>query len=214
MPTKRDYYEVLGVSRNASADDIKKSYRKLAMQCHPDRNASPEATEKFKELSEAYEVLSDDTKRQRYDQFGHEGVKSAFGPGGFDFSRDFTHQADLQDILGSLFGGEGPFAEFMGGGSRRRSRSGVQRGDDLRFDIGIDLEEAIFGSEKEIEIPVKAALCFVKAEWSLFAKPFAIGGVWIGWEKALGKELVADGPLPSEHLMTFARRVAAALPPA
>ena len=82
MPTKRDYYEVLGVSRNASADDIKKSYRKLAMQCHPDRNSSPEATEKFKELSEAYEVLSDDTKRQRYDQFGHEGVKSAFGPGG------------------------------------------------------------------------------------------------------------------------------------
>ena len=154
MPTKRDYYEVLGVSRNASADDIKKSYRKLAMQCHPDRNASPEATEKFKELSEAYEVLSDDTKRQRYDQFGHEGVKSAFGPGGFDFSRDFTHQADLQDILGSLFGGEGPFAEFMGGGSRRRSRSGVQRGDDLRFDIEIDLEAAIFGSEKEIEIPV------------------------------------------------------------
>ena len=114
MPTKRDYYEVLGVSRNASADDIKKSYRKLAMQCHPDRNASPEATEKFKELSEAYEVLSDDTKRQRYDQFGHEGVKSAFGPGGFDFSRDFTHQADLQDILGSLFGGEGPLRRIHG----------------------------------------------------------------------------------------------------
>jgi len=157
MPAKRDYYEVLGVSRSASADEIKKNYRKLAMQYHPDRNANnPEAAEKFKELSEAYEILSDEQKRQQYNQYGHEGMKSSFGPGGFDFSRDFTHMSDLQDILGSLFNGEGGFGEFMGNsGSRRRSRSGsAQRGDDLRFDIEIDLEEAIFGSEREVELPV------------------------------------------------------------
>ena len=155
MPSKRDYYEVLGVNRSASADEIKKNYRKLAMQHHPDRNANnPEAAEKFKELSEAYEVLSDDKKRQQYDQYGHEGLKSSFGPGGFEFSRDFTHMSDLQDILGSLFNGGGGADEFMGGGSRRRSRSGPQRGDDLRFDIEIDLEEAVFGSEREVELPV------------------------------------------------------------
>ena len=154
MASKRDYYEVLGVSRSAPADEIKKSYRKLAMQYHPDRNANnPEATEKFKELSEAYEVLSDEKKRQQYDQYGHDGMKSTFGPGGFEFSRDFTHMSDLQDILGSLFGGDGGmFGEP--GGSRRRTRGGVQRGDDLRFDIEIDLEEAIFGSEREVELPV------------------------------------------------------------
>ena len=154
MPAKRDYYEVIGVSRNATADEIKKSYRKLAMQYHPDRNANnPEAAEKFKELSEAYEILSDDKKRQQYNQFGHEGLKSSFGPGGFDFSRDFTHMSDLQDILGSLFNGEGGFGGG-GGGARRRSQNGPQRGNDLRFDIEIDLEEAIFGSEREVELPV------------------------------------------------------------
>jgi molecular chaperone DnaJ len=155
MATKKDYYDVLGVSRSASADEVRKAYRKLAMQYHPDRNANnPQATEKFKELSEAYEVLSDETKRRQYDQFGHEGMKSTFGPGGFDFSRDFTHMSDIQDILGNLFGdGGGLFGEFMGGG-RRRSRNGVQRGDDLRFDLEIDLEEAVFGSERELELPV------------------------------------------------------------
>jgi molecular chaperone DnaJ len=152
---KRDYYELLGVSRTASADEIKKAYRKLAMQHHPDRNQNnPAATERFKELSEAYEVLSDENKRRQYDQFGHEGMKSTFGPGGFDFSRDFTHMSDLQDILGSLFGGGGMFGDMLGGGARRRSRGGAQRGDDLRFDLEIDLEEAIFGSEREVELPI------------------------------------------------------------
>ena len=154
MASKRDYYEVLGVNRSASADEIKKNYRKLAMQHHPDRNANnPEAAEKFKELSEAYEVLSDDKKRQVYDQYGHDGMKTSFGPGGFDFSRDFTHMSDLQDILGSILNGEGGFGDAMGGG-RRRSRSGPQRGNDLRFDIEIDLEEAVFGSEREVELPI------------------------------------------------------------
>jgi len=153
---KRDYYELLGVQRNASADEIKKAYRKLAMKYHPDRNAgNAEAAEKFKEVSEAYEVLSDSSKRQRYDQYGHDGLKSAFGPGGFDFGRDFSHSADFQDIFSSLFGGGGGlFGEMFGGGSRRRSRDGSQRGADLRFDLEIDLEEAIFGVERHIELPV------------------------------------------------------------
>ena len=156
MSTKRDYYELLGVQRNASADEIKKAYRKLAMKYHPDRNAgNAEAAEKFKEVSEAYEVLSDSSKRQRYDQYGHDGLKSAFGPGGFDFGRDFSHSADFQDIFSSLFGGGGGlFGEMFGGGSRRRSRDGSQRGADLRFDLEIDLEEAIFGVERHIELPV------------------------------------------------------------
>jgi len=155
---KSDYYELLGVSRSASDDEIKKAYRKLAMKYHPDKNQGDTvAEEKFKEISEAYEVLSDAQKRQRYDQFGHDGMKQAFGPGGFDFSRDFTHASDLQDILGSLFGGGGGmFDEFFGGGGggRRRSRSGPQRGNDLRFNLEIDLEEACFGSEREVSLPI------------------------------------------------------------
>jgi molecular chaperone DnaJ len=161
MSTKRDYYDVLGIGKTATADDIKKAYRKLAMQYHPDRNPDNKAAdEKFKEVCEAYEVLSDTGKRQRYDQFGHAGMKSAFGPGGFDFSRDFTHaqDIDLQDILGSFFGGGG-FGDFFGGGRSRRSRNpdAAQRGDDLRFDLEIDLEEAVFGSEREVDLNVNDA---------------------------------------------------------
>jgi len=154
----RDYYELLGVGRTASADEIKRAYRKLAMQYHPDKNpGNKEAEARFKEICEAYEVLSDADKRKRYDQYGHEGVKSAFGPGGFDFRRDFTHYGDLQDILGSLFGGGGGiFDDFLGGSSRRRSqgRTGPQPGSDLQFDMEIDLEEAIFGSSREITLPM------------------------------------------------------------
>lgn len=161
MSTKRDYYEVLGVSKSASADEVKKAYRKLAMQYHPDRNPdNKEAAEKFKEVCEAYEVLSDTDKRQRYDQYGHAGMKSAFGPGGFDFGRDFSHMQDmdLQDILGSFFGGG--FGDlFGGGGGRQRSRNpnAAQRGDDLRFDLEIDFEEALFGSGREVDLNVNDA---------------------------------------------------------
>ena len=156
MAAKQDYYELLGVSRSASAEEIKKAYRKLAMKFHPDRNPdNKEAEQRFKDVSEAYEVLSDPSKREQYDRFGHEGLKSAFGPGGFDFQRDFTHGADLQDILSQLFGETGsPFADLFGGG-RRRSRTGPQRGSDLRFELEIDLEEAAFGSERRISLPVQ-----------------------------------------------------------
>ena len=161
MAAKRDYYEVLGVDRKASPEEVKKSYRKLAMQNHPDRNpGNAEAEARFKEVSEAYEVLSDANKRRQYDQFGHDGMRSTFGPGGFDFERDFTHYSDLQDILGSIFGGEsgGFFDSFFagggGGGQRRAGRSGSQQGADLRFDIEIDFEEAVFGAEKEIALPL------------------------------------------------------------
>jgi molecular chaperone DnaJ len=159
VATKRDYYEVLSVPRNAGDDDIKKAYRKLALQHHPDRNAGNKAAEeKFKELSEAYEVLSDSRKRRQYDQFGHAGLKSSFGPGGFDFSRDFTHGADLRDIFGDLFGGGGGvFEEFFGrSGGRRDAAHGSRagRGADLRFDLEIDFEASIFGQEHEITLPV------------------------------------------------------------
>ena len=155
MAEKKDYYELLGMSRSASVDEIKKTYRRLAMKYHPDRNPGDAAAEsKFKEVSEAYEVLSDPNKRQQYDMYGHDGLRAAFGPGGFDFSRDFTHGADLQDILGSIFGegGGGIFDDFFGG--RRRSRTGPQQGADLRFDLEIDLEESAFGSEREVTLPI------------------------------------------------------------
>lgn len=159
---KQDYYELLGVQRGASADEIRKAYRKLAMKYHPDRNPGDSAAaDKFKEISEAYEVLSDENKRAAYDRFGHEGMKSQFGPGGFDFGRDFTHMNDISDILGDLFGGGGGggggiFESIFGGGGGGRSRNpnGAQRGADLRFDLEIDLEEAVFGSERELTLPV------------------------------------------------------------
>lgn len=153
MAAKRDYYEVLNVSRSASLEEIKKAYRRLAMQYHPDKNSGNKAAEeRFKEISEAYEVLSDHDKRQCYDQFGHAGVKSSFGPGGFDFSRDFTHGADFQDIFGDLFGG-GMFDDIFGRGAGRRGAR-VNRGADLRFDLEISFEESVFGVEREITLPV------------------------------------------------------------
>lgn len=157
---KRDYYEVLGVAKDATADQIKSAYRKLAMKYHPDRNPdNPEAKEKFTEISEAYEVLSNPEKRQRYDQLGHEGVN--FGPGGFNFGRDFSHfqDVDLNDILSSFFGGGG-FSSFfgggMGGGRQRADPSAPQRGDDMTFRLDVDFDEAIFGSERTIDLTLPA----------------------------------------------------------
>ena len=155
MTAKRDYYEVLGVPRSASADEVKKAYRRLAMQYHPDRNQGDKASEaKFKEVSEAYEVLSDANKRQLFDQYGHDGLKSAFGPDGFNFSRDFTHVSDLQDLFGSLFGDGGGVFEDLFGGGRRTSRTGPQQGADLRFDLEIEFAEAMFGAKREITLSV------------------------------------------------------------
>ncbi len=140
--TKADYYEVLGVSREASDQELKSAYRKLALQYHPDRNPGNHAAEeKFREASEAYQVLSDADKRAAYDRFGHAGV-SGGGPGGFG---GFSGAVDLGDIFGDLFG------EMFNMGGQQRSGRQV-RGDDLRFDLAIDFEEAIFGTEKEIKI--------------------------------------------------------------
>jgi molecular chaperone DnaJ len=140
---KRDYYEVLGVQRGASEQEIKSAYRKLALQYHPDRNPNnPDAEEKFKECSEAYAVLADTEKREVYDRFGHAGLGATAGAGaGFDP----TVFQDFHDIFGEFFG----FSDLFGGGrSGRRTRA--QRGADLREDITIEFEEAVFGSEKKI----------------------------------------------------------------
>ncbi len=137
---KRDYYEVLAVERTAAPAEIKAAYRKLAVRYHPDRNPGDGAAEdKFKEASEAYEVLSDAEKRARYDRFGHQGVAGA-GSGGFDPSVF----GDFSDILGDLFG-------F--GGGRRAGGSGASRGADLRYDLSLTFEEAAFGTETTLRIP-------------------------------------------------------------
>ena len=160
MAEKRDYYEVLGVAKTASADEIKSAYRKLALKWHPDRNPdnAEEAKAKFQEASEAYEVLSNPEKRQRYDQFGHQGVN--FGPGGFDFGRDFSHfqDVDLNDILGAFFGGSfgggrfGGFGDLFGGGRQRADPNGPQPGDDMTMELEIDFDEAVFGSERTLQL--------------------------------------------------------------
>ncbi len=137
----RDYYEVLGVQRGASADEIKKAFRKLAREYHPDVNNSPDAHEAFQEINEAYQVLSDDQKRAAYDRFGHAGVNAAGGPG-------FAGFTNFEDIFGDL---SDLFSAFTGGSStrtRRRARQGM----DLRYDLRLTFEQAIFGDEIEIEI--------------------------------------------------------------
>jgi len=141
MATKKDYYEVLGVNKDASEEDIKKSYRKLAMKYHPDRNPdNPKAEEQFKEAKEAYEMLSDDQKRAAYDQYGHAGVEQGAGTGGFSHS-------DFGDIFGDIFGGA------RAGGQR----SNVYRGADLRYNMEISLEDAAKGTETKIRIPVQSS---------------------------------------------------------
>lgn len=149
MSEKQDYYELLGVARDAPTDEIRKAYRKLALQYHPDRNkGSREAEQRFKEVTEAYGVLSDPDKRSRYDQFGHAGLE-----GRMDFGGDiFSH---FQDIFSEFFGGFGGF----GGGAR--PRQGPQRGQDMRVEQRLTLEEAVLGCKKELSVrtPVECATC-------------------------------------------------------
>ncbi|HON35818.1 MAG TPA: molecular chaperone DnaJ [Methanothrix sp.] len=145
MPDKKDYYEVLGVSKDASEKDIKAAYRKLAMKHHPDRSDDPGAEERFKELSEAYAVLSDSDKRQKYDQFGHAGINSQYS------QEDLFRGVNFEDLLrGFGMGGESIFDMFFGGGGGRR---GPARGRDLRYDIDLTLEQAARGLETTIEVP-------------------------------------------------------------
>jgi len=144
-----DYYEVLGVDKNADANAIKKAYRKLAMKYHPDRNpGNKEAEEKFKEASIAYETLSNPEKRSQYDQFGHDAYTRQGGGGGADYQR-------AQDIFSQFFGGGGggfSFEDLFGGGSRRANSNAPQRGDDLRYDLEIDFEDAMYGMDPTIQI--------------------------------------------------------------
>jgi len=155
MAEKRDYYEVLGVAKDASLDEIKKAYRSLARKYHPDvtKEDKAEAEERFKEVSEAYEVLVDADKRKLYDQYGHAGVSGQFGSGGFQWS-DFTHAGDIRDIFGDMgsfgFGGDLFDMLFGGGGGRR---GGPMQGQSLRYDVEITLEEAASGLKKEFQVP-------------------------------------------------------------
>jgi molecular chaperone DnaJ len=143
---KRDYYEVLGVEKNASKDDIKKAYRKLAIQYHPDKNpGNKEAEDKFKEATEAYEILSDDKKKQAFDQFGFAGVEGMSG------QHDYSNFRGFEDIFGGDF--SSIFDTFFGGGGSRRGRGGnePQSGSNLRYDIEIPFKDAVFGSKVEIQ---------------------------------------------------------------
>ena len=140
---KRDYYEVLGLQKGASDAEIKKAYRQMAKKYHPDVNKAPDAEEKFKEINEAYEVLSDPQKKANYDQFGHAGMDGAFGGGGF--SGGFSDFGDINDIFGSFFGG---------GSTQRRSSTGPRKGNDRFMQMRIEFMEAIFGKTEEITIEV------------------------------------------------------------
>lgn len=148
----RDYYEVLGVTKDATPDEIKRAYRKLAKEHHPDVSKDPKevAEEKFKEISEAYEVLSNEDTKAKYDQYGHAGVNQQFGGGGFSWD-NFTHFDDISDIFGG-----GIFDMFFGGSGRRRqqqSQNSPRQGESLRYDIEITLEEVLTGKSEEISIP-------------------------------------------------------------
>lgn len=154
MATKRDYYEVLGVDKNASADEIKKAYRKKAIQYHPDKNpGDKEAEEKFKEAAEAYEVLSNPDKRARYDQFGHEGVNGGAGGFGGGFSGGSMSMDDIFSMFGDIFGGHtgfGGFGEFGRGSSQGGQRK--FRGSDLRVKVKLSLKDIAYGTTKKFKL--------------------------------------------------------------
>src|SRR3989338_8708344 len=147
MPPKRDYYDVLGLHKSASQEDVKRAYKELAKKYHPDINKEEGVEEKFKEVLEAYTVLNDPQKKQQYDQFGFEGPQ---GFGGFDFN-DYMRQGgahfDFEDLFGEMGFGN-LFSGAFGGGGRRKS--GPRRGQDLQFDLSLSLEEAAFGAETKI----------------------------------------------------------------
>ena len=147
---KKDYYEILGVSKNATDEEIKSAFRKLAKQYHPDINKEPGAEEKFKEIGEAYAVLSDPNKRRQYDQFGHAAFQNGGGAGASGFQGFNMGDIDLEDILGDLFGGG--FSSFSGFGRSSRSSSRARKGEDIRVVLNLTFEEAAFGCEKDVKL--------------------------------------------------------------
>lgn len=154
MTSKRDYYEVLGISKDATEAEIKKAFRQKAMEYHPDRNPdNPEAAEKFKEATEAYDILSNPEKRSAYDRFGFAGVQSDFSSVN---ASDFSSFSDLfSSLFRDDFFGDDIFSQFFGGRSRSRRPSGPQKGSDLLMDYRISFEEAIYGTKKIVEVPIK-----------------------------------------------------------
>ena len=158
MAEKKDYYEVLGVSKSATADEIKSAYRKKAKESHPDLNKDdPHAEEKFKEIQEAYSVLSDESKRKMYDQFGHAGVgggATGGNPYGGGYTNFNTTDFDFGDIFDSIFGGGGGFGGFSGFGGGRSSGPKVTRGSDILMRMDLDFDEAVYGCEKKFNLDV------------------------------------------------------------
>ena len=140
---KRDYYEVLGITRDASQEEIKKKYRKLAMEYHPDRNKSPDAQDKFKEISEAYAVLSDPDKKEKYDLYGHEGINNQYSTEDIFKNADF---GDLGDIFGDFFGN-------IFGGSKSKRSNRMRQGNDIQYELSITFSDSYFGKNTEIKIP-------------------------------------------------------------
>ena len=152
--SKRDYYEVLGISKNASLEDVKKAYRKKAIENHPDKHkGDPGAEEKFKEINEAYSVLSNKQKRATYDNFGHQAANSGAGGGGFSF--DMGSKNPFSDFFEDAFGGESIFESFFGGGSGRGKRN--KRGADLKYEYEISLEDSYNGKSSEISFNKKVS---------------------------------------------------------
>jgi len=150
MAEKRDYYEILGIAKTATAEEIKKAYRKKAIQYHPDKNPGDKvAEEKFKEAAEAYEVLGDENKRARYDKYGHAGVGSAASGGGMSMDDIFSQ---FGDIFGGHFGGFSGFGGFGGFGSSSQRGRRVNRGSDLRVKVKLTLKEILNGVEKKIKV--------------------------------------------------------------